>query len=356
MDLHRTIAELSASGRPFAVAVILKAEGSTPRKAAVKAVIDAAGHITGTIGGGRVEAAVQACAIETIQSGAPTLLDFALEGPGGADPAAICGGRMRILIDPTAAKDGLAYAQAAAARERREPGVLVTTVQGTSPVAVQVQWLARDAIPAAAGFPDSDATRACLTHEQPQLFVEEPPRGEARREVLVEPIVPQPRLLIVGGGHVGQALALQASLLSFDITVIDDRPEFANPALFPPGTTTRWGDIGNEVAAFPIDPETFVVVVTRGHQHDATAVAACIHKPAAYLGMIGSQRKVAVLRQDFIEFGRATAAEWSRLWAPIGLDIGAVTVPEIAMSIAAQLVAVRRQGGPSVSPGSLAIR
>ena len=353
MDVHRTIAEWSAAGRAFAVAVILQAQGSTPRKAGVKAVLDPAGHITGTIGGGSVEAATQAHAVEAIQSGLPLVLNFALEGQDAADEDAICGGTMRILIDPTATKDRLAYARAAGDRERREPGVLLTTVRGTSPAVVAVEWLPGDAIAADAGFPGGEAMRACLATETPRLFVDDRQQGGTQAEVLVEPIVPQPRLIIVGGGHVGQALARQASLLGFDISVIDDRPEFASLALFPQGTTTRCGDIGTEVAAFPIDQSTFVVVVTRGHQHDATALAACIHKPAAYLGMIGSRRKVALLRKDFLDSGRATTSEWDRVCAPIGLDIGAVTVPEIATSIAAQLVAIRRKRGPSATPGDL---
>jgi xanthine dehydrogenase accessory factor len=356
VDIHRTIAELSSAGRAFAVAVILNAEGSTPRKTGVKAIIDPDGRISGTIGGGAVEAATQARAVEAIKSGVPILVDFDLEGLGVADEDAICGGTLRVLIDPTATKDRAAYVEAAEGRERREPGVLLTTVRGTSPATVKVNWLARDAISSEAGFPPGEAMRACLAQETPRCFVEDLERGEARVEVLVEPIVPQPRLLIVGGGHIGQALALQASLLGFDITIIDDRPDFTNRALFPQGTTTRCGDIGKEVGRFPIDPSAFVVVVTRGHQHDATALAACIHQPAAYLGMIGSRRKVALLRKDFLESGRATTEEWDRVCAPIGLDIGAVTVPEIATSIAAQLVAVRRKRGRSTMPGDFAVR
>jgi xanthine dehydrogenase accessory factor len=129
------------------------------------------------------------------------------------------------------------------------------------------------------------------------------------------------------------------------VLVIDDRPEFADPALFAAGVRTRCGRLADEQATLPLDADTYVVIVTRGHQHDAEALAACIHAPVAYLGMIGSRRKVALVRQSFLEDGLATAAELDRVFAPIGLPIGAVSVPEIAVSIAAQLIAVRRGAG-----------
>jgi xanthine dehydrogenase accessory factor len=210
-------------------------------------------------------------------------------------------------------------------------------------VEVKVQWLAEEELCAEIGFPDANAVRACLVRETPQAFVGDPQPSGARIEVLVEPIVPWPLLLIAGGGHVGQALARQAVLIGFDVVVVDDRPEFTDPALFPEGVTTRCGDIAKEIAGSPIAADTYVVIVTRGHQHDAEALAACIHKPAAYLGMIGSKRKVALMRRHFIETGLATEEELNRVFAPIGLGIGAVTVPEIATSIAAQLIAVRRK-------------
>jgi xanthine dehydrogenase accessory factor len=162
--------------------------------------------------------------------------------------------------------------------------------------------------------------------------------------VLVEPVIPNPSLLIAGGGHVGQALARMAVPLGFDVTVVDDRPEFTHAALFPDGVSTRCGDIAKEVASFPVTSDVFIVLVTRGHKQDAEALEVCIHKPGAYIGMIGSKRKVAMIRKSFIESGLATESELDCVFAPIGLDIGAITVPEIATSIAAELVAVRRKG------------
>lgn len=353
IDIHRRVAELADGGRSFAVALILKADGSTPRKAGVKAVIDENGRVWGTVGGGQVEAESQRRAVEACKSKRPVVFDIHLEGAGAADDAPICGGTMRILIDPTAAEDRAAYARAAEALQRRERGVLVTAIRTAAETEVTAQWFPENAIPSDAAFPGTDAIRSCLARETPGLFVEDTENPAASLEVFVEPVIPKPLLLIVGAGHVGQALALQAMLIGFDVAVIDDRPEFANPDLFPDGVTTRCGDIAREVADFPIAEDTYIVVVTRGHKHDAEALKACIHAPAAYIGMIGSRRKVALVRESFIKTGLATEEEFNRVFAPIGLDIGAVTVPEIATSIAAQLIAVRRKGSGCSMPADM---
>jgi xanthine/CO dehydrogenase XdhC/CoxF family maturation factor len=93
-----------------------------------------------------------------------------------------------------------------------------------------------------------------------------------------------------------------------------------------------------------LDWDTYVVIVTRGHRDDAAALASCIGRPVAYLGMIGSRAKVRKIRDEFLRSARATTEDLDRIYAPIGLDLGAVTVPEIAVSIVAQLIAVRRHG------------
>ena len=342
MDIHRVIVEDADAGRAFAVAVILKDTGSAPRKAGTKALIDAAGAIRGTIGGGAVEAEAQRRAVEAIRDRRPVVFDFALEGTSARDDRPICGGSVRILIDPTVAAQRQAYAAAAEARRERRRGVLVTTVRHGAACRVETQWLAAGAAATGLGLPDTEEVREALAGEAPRLFVDGLP--QEGREVLVEPLVPAPQLVIAGGGHIGQALALQASLVGFEIAVIDDRPEFADPALYPEGAAVRCGDVARELAAWPFAADTYVAVVTRGHQHDERALAACLRRPAAYLGMIGSRRKVAMIRQSLRESGAATEEELGRVYAPIGLDIGAETVPEIAVSIVAQLVAVRRMG------------
>ncbi len=351
--VYRKAVDLIDSEHRFAMAVVLSASDSTPQRTGVRAIFEEAGSIWGTIGGGMVEAEAQRIALEACESNDPFVLDLDLAGISSQVADAICGGRMRILIDPTAAKDRGCYSRAAEAHEQRKRGVLLTTVKQTPETHTTVDWYPEGMIPEETGFPGTEAIRQCLSRESARLFEGNPEDSEAAVAVLIEPVIPSPVLLIVGGGHVGQALAHQAAPLGFDVTVIDDRAEFTHHALYPVGALTRCGDIRKEVASFPIEHDVYVVLVTRGHRHDAAALEACIHAPAAYVGMIGSKRKVAMIREGMIDSGVATDEEFRRVFAPIGLNIGAITVQEIAASIVAQLVAVRRMGASPPPPGSM---
>ncbi len=346
-DVYRKAATLGYAGRRFAMALLLDAEGSTPRKAGVRAVIDAAGRIFGTLGGGAVEIESQRLAVLACESRRPAVLEFNLDDASACDPGPICGGRLRVLLDPTAAGDAPAYARAAEALVLRRKGVLLTTVRTASTTEVSVDWLDDGAIdpgePFCAGA-GADAVASCMARETPRLFGPTVEPSGASVELFVEPVIPAPRLLIVGGGHIGRALAPMADDVGFDVTVLDDRPEFTAPGVFAPGVTALCGDIGQEVARFPLADDTYVVIVTSGHTHDAAALARCVTSDAAYIGMIGSRRKVALIRESFLESHLAGEEQFDRVFAPVGLDIGAVTVPEIAASILAQLIAVRRTG------------
>ena len=132
-----------------------------------------------------------------------------------------------------------------------------------------------------------------------------------------------------------------ASLLDFSVTVIDDRPEFANAENVPEADEIVVGDIGEAIRRIEDSPENYFVIVTRGHQKDGEALRAAIGRPAAYIGMIGSRRKIEIMHCEFLESGWATAEEWDKVHAPIGIEIGSKTVEEIAVSIAAELVLVR---------------
>ena len=123
---------------------------------------------------------------------------------------------------------------------------------------------------------------------------------------------------------------------------MDDRSEFTKPELFPENTKTIYGDIARELTKIPAEKDTYIVIVTRGHKDDAQALEVCINRPFNYIGMIGSKRKIALIRDNFIQSKIATSEQFDKVFSPIGLNIGALTVPEIATSITAELIAVRR--------------
>jgi xanthine dehydrogenase accessory factor len=159
-------------------------------------------------------------------------------------------------------------------------------------------------------------------------------------EVYIEPLTAAARLYIIGGGHVGWHLARLADETGFRIHVVDDREKFANAERFPSAAEIVVDDISEwlEKAVMPAD--AFVTVVTRGHQHDLSALRALVRRPLRYLGMIGSRAKVTRVYDALLQEG-VPAEALRRVHAPIGLDIGAVTPAEIAVSILAEMIAVR---------------
>lgn len=340
-DVYEAIVERADAGCACAAAVVLRAEGSTPRKAGARMLVDANGSALGTIGGGPVEAEAQRLAVEAVRTGRPVVFDFAMEGAGDTG-AAVCGGAMRVLVDPMAVRCRDAFAAAVAARELRKGGVLLTSIIGSEDLDISVRFLPEEVAAADLPFPGIQAVREALERESAGLFVSE--TEGIRRQAFVEPVAAKPLLVIVGGGHVGQAVAVQASLVGFDVLVIDDRAEYTAAERYPQGVATRCGPVAAEIARLPVADQTYFVIVTRGHRQDGEALAACLARPAAYVGMIGSRRKVALMRERFLESGQATAEQLAAVYAPIGLDIAAETVPEIAASIVAQLIAVRRRG------------
>ena len=146
-------------------------------------------------------------------------------------------------------------------------------------------------------------------------------------------------------------LAKVAHDAGWRIVVVDDRPDFANAERFPDADEIFCGDYGDALSRYPINSATYVIAVTRGHKHDEIALKAVINSPACYIGMIGSKRRVATVLRHLEEEGVAKD-KLDRVWTPIGLDIGAETPEEIAVSIAAEMIMVRRGG----NGGSMALK
>jgi xanthine dehydrogenase accessory factor len=165
----------------------------------------------------------------------------------------------------------------------------------------------------------------------------------ATLEVFVEPLRPEPRLLIAGAGYVGQALARLAAPLGWRVTLLDDRSEFALAPNAAPAVEVALGEIPELLRARQPDPTTWIVVVTRGHRTDEEALRAALERPTAYVGMIGSPSKVRNIFARLLAAG-VPADDLARVHAPIGLDLGAETPDEIALSIAAELLMRRRDG------------
>jgi xanthine dehydrogenase accessory factor len=171
-------------------------------------------------------------------------------------------------------------------------------------------------------------------------------------EIFIEPVCPSARLLIFGAGHIAEALFRMASMLGMEVEIIDERPEFARSDRFA-GAIVRCMEISKLKVEDVMTPNTLVVIVTHDHGHDREALKLVLGRGAAYIGMIGSKRKVKAIFDSLTKDGKSKA-ELSRVHAPIGLDIGAEGPQEIALSILAEIIAVQRKGGSSVSMANTA--
>src|SRR5215831_1723733 len=165
----------------------------------------------------------------------------------------------------------------------------------------------------------------------------------ATLEVFFEVLRPEPRLIIAGAGYVAQALARLASALDFRIVVVDDRRDLADPIVFEDKVQLTFGDIPQTIHELEPDESSWIVIVTRGHHLDKDALKAALETNAVYIGMIGSPSKVKRIYKDLLKEG-VSRARLEQVYAPIGLDLGAETPDEIALSIAAEMVMIRKKG------------
>jgi xanthine dehydrogenase accessory factor len=344
-ELNRTLDQ----GRECVYCSVVETRGSTPQKAGAAMLVFPDGSQRGTLGGGCVEAEVKQRALRVLsEGGTPDVLTFCLDDNYGWDDGLICGGRMSILADPlTPARNGTHAHAAAYYRTFRE---LVESGQGGTEAVVMAErpglrvgdrflFGPSGALAARLGEGDADEAARYLTP------LAKRPRPAAHHGIAYLPILPRVTLLIVGGGHVGQAVARLAAEVDFDLSVLDDRAAYASRERFPAAQRLLIGDIGGTLRdlAKEITPSTYCLIVTRGHAHDEEALYHLATTPAGYVGMIGSKRKIKLIYQDLIARG-VPAEALAKVHAPLGFSIGSQTVPEIAVSIVAELIACRNLG------------
>lgn len=254
MDVYEELVRLRRSGRKCALATIVEVNGSIPSYQSAKLLVRDDGSMTGTIGGGCVEAEVWNAAREVIENEKPKYLDFNLGQDAAYENGLICGGQLHVYV---------------------------------------------------------------------------------------EPIIPQPRAFIFGAGHVSKSLSKVANLAGFATIVIDDREQFANRERFPEADEIHAGVYEEIFPNLQITDSAYLIIVTRGHRDDMRVLRWAIHTGARYISMIGSKRKVISIMKELEKEGVAREA-FDNLAAPMGLEIGAVTPEEIAISVVAEMIAVRR--------------
>jgi xanthine dehydrogenase accessory factor len=350
-SIYRRLAELSDSGRRFAVATVVRTQGSTPQVVGAKLVVtdDESERPKGTLGGGCVEAdAILACR-DILGGGASTLRGYSLAEDLAWNTGLVCGGTMWILAE--AGMDALTIGGRDHARAFRRaiesgPPVAVTTLleRRGRDLAFGGRAVVDAAGTIAGSLGHSERDRAAVTEATRQM-----PHGNARlvamgetHDLLIEPVTGKPRIVICGGGHVAQAIARQALLLDFDVTILEDRPEFADPARFGGAAQVLGGHIPDTLASLDFGWSSYIVVATRGHKLDGDCVLSAVRTQARYIGLLGSRRKAVLIAQML----RAEGVSDERIAAirtPVGLDLGGRTPAEIALSVMAQITKERYQ-------------
>jgi xanthine dehydrogenase accessory factor len=350
MSMRELLAELTAAlaqRHTCVYCAVVETRGSTPQKAGAAMLVFADGRQVGTLGGGCIEAEVKQKALGALAEGAladgPRVLTFCLDDDYGWDDGLICGGRMSILSAPLSDQQALYYQTY---RDLVEAG---GGCQESVVLASGARYLFGPSGGLAARLaPDGPVPDAVLAG-LPALV--DRPGAATKGGVAYLPILPRVTLLIVGGGHVGQAVARLAAEVDFDVWALDDRATYASRERFPTANRLLVGEIGPLLRdlAPTLNGSTYCLIVTRGHNHDEEALYHLVATAAGYVGMIGSKRKIKLIFEDLLVRGIAPAA-LETVHAPLGFDIGSRTVPEIAISIVAELIARRNLGQSEPRP------
>jgi xanthine dehydrogenase accessory factor len=334
-DLERWRAE----NRSIALATVIQTWGSSPRRAGAKMALTPEGGISGSVSGGCVEGAVFEAGVEVLKSNRPQLVHFGVADETAWEVGLACGGSIDIFVNPL---DMNFFTTLRSAWLEEKAGVLFTAVFAPADL------LGRELL-----VLDTGEIQGTLNDELNSLAIratgEILTRGEPVRrwlddrvEVFAEVILPPPTLIAVGGVHITVALVTLAKVLGYRTVVIDPRTAFGNEARFPSVDQlhSSWPD--EAFRQVPITRSTAIAMLTHDPKLDDPALKIALQSPAFYIGALGSKTTQVKRRQRLLEDG-LTEDQLKRLHGPIGLDIGARTPEEIAMSIMAEIVAARNR-------------
>ncbi len=334
---------------PCVVATVVRTKGMTPQKAGAKQLIRQDGSSTGTLGGGCVEGDIWHYAKEILRSkGGAQFREYYLNEDIVAKDGLVCGGTMYFYIEPLwQPEDYLPITKEIIRAYQGGPPVAIATVVSV-PVGKtnQGQKIIIREDGSVSGSLDYNKLfdQVVKTGRKIAAFGDSDYIcGEDGTEVYVEGFTIPPTLVILGGGHVGKAVYNLALTLGFKTIIIDDRPEFSNKERFPQAVETIVADFDQAINKLNLKFNTFIVIATRGHRYDDMATKAAVATPARYIGLLGSKRKNLMIFRDLHNSG-VPLEKIKEIHAPVGLNIGALTPEELAVSIIAEIIMCHRNG------------
>ncbi|WML33760.1 XdhC family aldehyde oxidoreductase maturation factor [Clostridium sp. OS1-26] len=343
-QIYDIASELIDKRESFVLATILDKNGSAPRRRGSKMIIKKDYSIIGTIGGGLFEALTIKLSKEVFHNRKAIIKNLDLSTECGGSLEIVCGGELKVLMEYIDAENNNIaeiYKQSANLRKQGKNFSIVTRIESKDEIFHNsCKWICTEADfygeESDVVQPVFQKIRENFKEVAMQVFMAN------NEKYLVEPVLNYETIYLFGAGHVSQKLAEVMKILDFKVVVLDDRREFANKERFKTADKiiilSNFDDILKYV---DINDQSYVVIITRGHAYDKDILAQALETDAKYIGMIGSKTKRSFIYSQLKDEGY-TQKELDRVFCPIGLEISAQTPEEIAISIAAELIKIRR--------------
>ena len=348
-EVIKEAVNLLRDAQPCVLATVVRTKGSTPQKSGAMLLVKEDGTGVGTLGGGCVEGDIWFAAREMLRNNAgPEFKEYFLNEDIAARDGLVCGGTMYFYLEPMtnnndfqdigqkvleAYDGGEPVALATVVSDESDSGLLgaklLLSVDGTVNGSLGSVALDKKATEIAMRIADLGAIESFVTDDGLEIFI--------------EGFTTPPTLIMVGGGHVGKATADLADSLGYTVQIVDDRNEFSNAERFPYANETIVTSYDDWAKHININVNTFVVVATRGHRYDDMALESALQTPARYIGLLGSRRQTLMIYQRLLAQG-ISVDRLKEVKSPIGLDIGALTPEELAVSIMSEIIMERRGG------------
>lgn len=328
--IYDIIEEYIENDKTGSIATVISREGSAPRDAGAKMFVGEDGQTYETIGGGNLEFKVQKQAMTTMNTDEPQFVRVNMEPKEVTSDGMICGGEVEVFLEPIQKKHLELYRKLEQMEKNGKKGILITNLNGKleKTLVDEDMTITGDDIKI---WDTNSFFQNNINKIHPQTV----------EDNLIETIHPSPLLYIFGAGHISQFIAPLANTIGFQVVIIDDRSEFANKERFPDAHELIVKDFQEVFNQLKFSGEEFVVIVTRGHQYDRDVLEESLKRKTKYLGMIGSKMKVKMILEQMRKLGY-DEEKVDNVYSPIGLSINADTPQEIAVSIAAELIKVRR--------------
>ncbi len=344
-DIYESMIELLESKEDFVLATILEKHGSAPREEGAKMIIKRDFSIVGTIGGGIFEAMAIKLSSKVFQDGFSIVKSFSLTNEGAAALGAACGGNVKLLLEYVDYNDSKMvdiYKSAFQIKVKGDNFAVITKIPKEDISVRKIdKWICGES--SFYGEEDNTVQLICRRIREDFKNIAMKNVNLEGEQYLIEPILNNEIVYIIGAGHVSQKIAQITNMLDFKTVVIDDRDEFANRERFKTVEEVKViSSFENILQYIKVNNNSYIIIVTRGHAYDKDVLSQVLRTDAKYIGMIGSRKKREFVYNSLLNEGY-TSEDLKKVYSPIGVSIFAQTPEEIAVSIVAELIKVKRE-------------